>query len=79
MALTIAYTFKGEAKQIAYANDKYHDIYEAMAAAEGIDLTAYLAMARQVAAMAKKARALTDYRDNQFREFGFSDIRVIKE
>ncbi len=79
MALKIAYTFKGQAKQIAYANDKYHDIHEAMAAAEGIDLTAYLAMARQVASMAKKARALTDYRDNQFREFGFSDIKVIKE
>ena len=36
-------------------------------------------MARQVATMAKKARAMTDFRDNQFREFGFSDIRVIKE
>ncbi len=79
MALRIQYCFKGEPREINFANDKFHDIYEAIAAEEGIDLTRYLAMERQIAALSKKAGAMKDYRDNQFAEFGFSDIKVIKE
>ena len=44
MALRISYCFKGQPREINYANDKFHDIYEAIAAEEGIDLRAYLAM-----------------------------------
>ncbi len=79
MALRIRYSFHGELKEINFANDKYHDIYEAIAAAEGIDLTRYLAMEKQIAALTKTKAAMKDYRDNQFVEFGFSDIQVIKE
>ncbi len=79
MALRISYSFKGQPREINYANDKFHDIYEAIAAAEGIDLKAYLAMERQIASLSKKAGAVKDFRDNKFIEFGFSDIKVIKE
>lgn len=44
MALKIKYHFNGKPRLINFANDKYHDIYEAMAAAEGIDLRRFLAM-----------------------------------
>ena len=44
MALKISYSYKGQPRLIQYANDKYHDIYEAIAAEEGVDLRAYLAM-----------------------------------
>ena len=79
MALRISYCFKGKPREINYANDKFHDIYEAIAAEEGIDLRAYLAMERQIAGLSKKAGAVKDFRDNTFIEYGFSDIKVIKE
>ncbi|WP_316677478.1 DUF2960 domain-containing protein [uncultured Tolumonas sp.] len=79
MALKISYSYKGRPRVIQYANDKYHDIYEAIAAEEGVDLRAYLAMERQLAALSKKVGAVKDFRDNSFLEFGFSDIKVIKE
>ncbi len=79
MALRISYSYKGQPREINYANDKFHDIYEAIAAEEGVDLKAYLAMERQLASLTKKAGAVKDFRDNKFREFGFSDIKVIKE
>ena len=79
MALRISYCFKGQPREINYANDKFHDIYEAIAAEEGIDLRAYLAMERQIAGLSKKAGAVKDFRDNTFIEYGFSYIKVIKE
>ena len=79
MALRISYCFKGQPREINYANDKFHDIYEAIAAEEGIDLRAYLAMERQIAGLSKKAGAVKDFLDNTFIEYGFSDINVIKE
>lgn len=54
MALRISYCFKGQPREINYANDKFHDIYEAIAAEEGIDLRAYLAMERQIAGLSKR-------------------------
>lgn len=44
MARAITYKFKGQPRKIAFSYDKFHDIYEAVAAAEGIDLTAFLKM-----------------------------------
>jgi hypothetical protein len=79
MALKISYSYKGQPRLIQYANDKYHDIYEAIAAEEGVDLRAYLAMERQLASLSKKVGAVKDFRDNKFLEFGFNDIKVIKE
>lgn len=79
MALKISYHFKGQPRLIAYANDQYHDIYEAMAAAEGIDLSGFLAMERQIAALSRKKQAVKDYRDNEFIRWGFSQIQVIKD
>ena len=79
MALKISYSYKGQPRLIQYANDKYHDIYEAIAAEEGVDLRAYLAMERQLASLTKKVGAVKDFRDNKFLDFGFNDMKVIKE
>ena len=78
MALKISYSYKGQPRLIQYANDKYHDIYEAIAAEEGVDLRAYLAMERQLASLTKKVGAVKDFRDNKFLEFGFYDIQIKK-
>ncbi|MCH1917841.1 DUF2960 domain-containing protein [Shewanella sp. A3A] len=79
MARQVAYTFKGVAKVINFSFDKYHDIYEAAAAAEGIDLTRFLAMEQQVAMTAKGKGALRSYRLTEFQRMGFSDLRLLKD
>lgn len=79
MALKIKYHYRGHPRLIGFANDKYHDIYEAMAAAEGVDLRQFLAMEKQIAALSRDKNAVKDYRDNEFLRFGFSEIEVIKE
>ena len=79
MALKIKYHYRGHPRLIGFANDKYHDIYEAMTAAENIDLRQFLAMEKQIAALSRDKNAVKDYRDNEFLRFGFSDIEVIKE
>ncbi len=79
MALRIEYQFHGEPKSIRFANDQYHDHYEALAAAEKIDLTAFLAMEKQIASLTRDKKALRDYRENEFIRFGFTDIQVIRE
>ena len=55
MARQVIYTYKGKTKTIAFSYDKHHDLYEAAAEAEGIDLTGFLAMEKQVALTSKKA------------------------
>ncbi|MCL1037163.1 DUF2960 domain-containing protein [Shewanella corallii] len=79
MARQVAYTFKGEAKVINFAYDKYHDMFEAAAAAEGIDLTRFLAMEQQVAMTSKGNKAVRDYRLNEFARMGFKDIHFVRE
>ncbi len=44
MSRSISYKFKGQSKKIPFSYDKFHDMYEAVAAAEGIDLTNFLKM-----------------------------------
>ena len=42
MARRITYTFKNQPREINFSKDKYRDMYHAIAAAEGIDLSNYL-------------------------------------
>lgn len=79
MTLRIRYTYQYEAKEIAYANDRYHDVYEAIAAAEGIDLKSFLAMEQQVMALSKGKATVKNYRENYFLDLGIDDVQVIKE
>ncbi|HDS1200408.1 DUF2960 domain-containing protein [Shewanella algae] len=79
MARQVAYEYKGVAKVINFAYDKYHDMYEAVAAAEGIDLSHFLAMEQQVAMTAKGGGALKSYRTSEFARMGFRHIHFVKE
>ncbi|ATC96325.1 DUF2960 domain-containing protein [Pseudoalteromonas tunicata] len=79
MARRISYKFHGVAKEINFANDKYHDMFDAIAAAEGIDLTNYIAMEKQIAMTSKGSAAVKNFRDQQYIKFGFSDIQFIKD
>jgi hypothetical protein len=80
MARQVTYTFKGETKTIAFSYDKHRDLYEAVAEAEGIDLTKFLAMEQQIAMTSRKgAKAEKDYRKVEFARFGFSNIHFVRD
>ena len=79
MAVRITYKYQGKAKEINFAYDKFHDIYEAVAAEEGVDLTRYHMMEQQVEMTSKGSSAVRDFRNKEFARFGFSDIYYIKD
>lgn len=79
MSRWITYKFKGQAKKIPFSYDKFHDMYEAVAAAEGVDLTKFLKMEQQLALTAKRKAAIKDYRQQEFIRFGFTELFLHKE
>ncbi len=79
MARRITYKFNNQAREINFAKDKYRDMYHAIAAAEGIDLTSYLEMEQQVEMTSKGAAAVRNFRDQEFARMGFSEVYFIKE
>lgn len=80
MAFTITYRYRKQLKSLGYANDKHHSIYDAIASAEGIDMAHYRAMEDQVANVSRRDRKmLKEFRENYFRELGFSDIAIVRD
>ncbi|WP_299018038.1 DUF2960 domain-containing protein [uncultured Photobacterium sp.] len=79
MSRTIIYTYKEQEKQLAFSYSQYRTIHEAVAAAEGIDLTEYLRMEQQVEAVSSGSKAMRDYRDNHFKKLGFGKITLAKK
>jgi len=79
MATKITYKYKKQAREINFSYSKYHDMYEAVAEAEGVDLTNYLMMEKQVAMTSKGKSAVKDFRAKEFARFGFSDIYYVKD
>lgn len=79
MARTLHYKFKGKAKQQPFSYDKFNDAFEAAAAAEGVDLTAFRKMEQQVAMTARGKGALKDYRKNAFAALGFTEVMLVKD
>lgn len=79
MAKRIIYTFNNQVKEINFAQDRYHDMYEAIAAAEGINLKRFLMMEQQVAMTSKGSTAVKNFRQNEFARMGFENIQFIKD
>ena len=80
MASKLTYPSKKQATQIGYANDKFNSIYDAVAAAEGIDLTRFHAMEEQLAQVCRRdKKSVKDYRENYFKELGFSSIVIERD
>ncbi|EAR54161.1 hypothetical protein SKA34_10373 [Photobacterium sp. SKA34] len=79
MSRTIIYTYKNEEKELIFSFDQYRNIHEAVAAAEGIDLTSFLKMELQVEAVSNSSKAARDYRDSHFRKLGFGKIALAKK
>ena len=78
MARTILYTYKNEDKTLTFSYEKHRNIHEAVAEAEGIDITAYLKMEQQIEAISD-TKAVRNYRDNHFKKLGFSKITLAQK
>ncbi|MCQ1060354.1 DUF2960 domain-containing protein [Photobacterium sp. DNB23_23_1] len=79
MSRTIIYTFKEQEKTLTFSYSQYRTIHEAVAAAEGIDLTDFLRMEQQVEAVSSGSKAMRDFRDSHFRKLGFGKITLAKK
>lgn len=78
MARTIIYTYQDQQKTLTFSYQQYHSIHEAVAAAEGIDITQYLKMEQQIEAVSD-TKAVRNYRDNHFKKLGFSHITLAQK
>lgn len=75
MTRTILYTYKKEEKTLLFSYQNHRSIHEAVAEAEGIDLSGYLKMEQQIEAVSD-TKAVRDYRDNYFKKLGFGKITL---
>ncbi|MFA0088014.1 DUF2960 domain-containing protein [Vibrio sp. 10N.286.49.C2] len=75
MARTILYTYKEEDKTLTFSYQQHRNIHEAVAEAEGIDLTEFLKMEQQIEAISD-TKSVRNYRDNHFRKLGFSKLTL---
>lgn len=79
MARQVTYVFKKQRKTMQFSYGVYHDIYEAVAHAEGIDLTKFLAMEKQLAMSCRGQGILKNHRKTEFANMGFSEIKFIRD
>ncbi|AAF94685.1 TPA: DUF2960 domain-containing protein [Vibrio cholerae] len=75
MARTIIYTYKNQEKTLTFSYEKHHNIHEAVAEAEGIDLTEFLKMEMQLEAISD-TKSVRNFRDNHFKKLGFGIITL---
>lgn len=75
MSRTILYTYKDEEKTLTFSYQQYRTIHEAVADAEGIDISEYLKMEQQIEAISD-TKAVRNYRDNHFKKLGFGKITL---
>ncbi len=78
MARTILYTYKNEEKTLLFSYQKFRSIHEAVADAEGIDISGYLKMEQQIEAVSN-TKAVRDFRDNHFKKIGFGRITLAQK
>ncbi|MCL9776759.1 MULTISPECIES: DUF2960 domain-containing protein [Vibrio] len=78
MARTILYTYKDEDKTLTFSYQQHRNIHEAVAEAEGIDLTEFLKMEQQIEAISD-TKSVRNYRDNHFRKLGFTKLTLAQK
>lgn len=77
MPRKLTYVYKGVRKELPFSYSRHHDIYEAAAAAENVDISGFLAMEEQVRMTSKGKHAVKDFRQKEFARMGFSDIKMV--
>lgn len=79
MARQVIYKFKGKQKTIQFSYSIFHDLYEAVAESEGIDLTSFLAMEKQLEMSCRGQGIVKNFRKIEFEKMGFSEIKFLRE
>ncbi|CAK2392099.1 DUF2960 domain-containing protein [Vibrio crassostreae] len=75
MARTILYTYKDEDKELLFSKQEHRTIQEAVASAEGIDISEYLKTEQQLE-LISDTKAVRNYQDNYFRKLGFTKLTL---
>jgi hypothetical protein len=79
MARQVTYEFKGKRKTILFSYNQFHDMYEAVADAEGIDLKSFLAMEKQLAMSCRGQGIEKNFRLTEFSRMGFDKIKFVRD
>jgi len=79
MARQVTYRFKGKRKTIQFSYAQFHDLYEAVAAAEDVDLKKFLAMEKQLEMSCRGQGIVKNFRQTEFARMGFSEIRFVRD
>ncbi|MFH7564749.1 MULTISPECIES: DUF2960 family protein [Oceanimonas] len=80
MAFRIRYHYRKQQKEIGYANDKHHSIYDAIATAEGLDLAEFRCMEDQLANISRNNRkTMKEFREEYFRKLGVTQVTIFKD
>ncbi|MDD1793708.1 DUF2960 family protein [Enterovibrio makurazakiensis] len=78
MSRQLQYEYKGETKVMTFSYRQHRSPHEAAAEAEGIDITDFLKMERQLEVIAD-GKAVKNHRDSYFNKLGFSKIMLLKK
>ena len=79
MARQVTYRFKGKRKTIQFSYGLFHDLYEAVADAEDVDLKKFLAMEKQLEMSCRGQGIVKNFRQTEFARMGFSEIRFVRD
>lgn len=79
MARTVRYTYKSKTKEIPFSFREFHGPFEAAAAAEGIDISKFDTMLKQVEMASCDAGTVKDFRYSYFAKLGFSKVSFVKD
>lgn len=75
MARTIIYTYKDQEKELLFSYQLHRNLHEAVAEAEGIDITDFLKIEVRLE-LISDTKAVRNYRDNYFKKLGFGRITL---
>ncbi|MGF1909698.1 DUF2960 domain-containing protein [Vibrio kasasachensis] len=75
MVRIILYTYKDVDKTLTFSYQQHRNIHEAVAEAEGIDISAFLKMEQQIE-LISDTKAVRNYRDNHFKKLGFTKLTL---
>ncbi|NMP15947.1 DUF2960 family protein [Thalassotalea sp. Y01] len=79
MARFVEYIYRGKTKKIAFSYSQHRDMYEAVAAAEGVDIQSILAMEQQLEMVSRGQGIMKNFRQKEFARIGFSKVWMIKD
>ncbi|MCK5881412.1 MAG: DUF2960 family protein [Sinobacterium sp.] len=74
MAHKVTYQFDGAEREISFSYSEFHNMHEAAAAAEGVDIKQFLKREQEILAITNDKMAARDFRDAEFEKMGFDNL-----